>query len=94
MLGLRDGEALGIMRIMPGGETARLNAGPPPGMKTAEEQTHESIGQGKTGAMELIQDTLSDTVNMETWKLIAKELNTEETAAPWRSEKERGEKIL
>ena len=54
LLGLRDGEALGIMSIKPEGDTVRTvetitkEADPPPGAKRSGGQTQEQIDQRMT----------------------------------------------
>ena len=60
LLGLRDGENLGILKIRLKGNTARTGADPPPGAETRGRQTQEQIDQSMMEAMKLFQKALSE----------------------------------
>ena len=60
LLGLRDAEALGILKINPEGDTMRTNADPPPGAEMTGEQTQEQIDQSMMETMKLFQKAPSD----------------------------------
>ena len=60
LLGLRDGQTLGILKIILEGNLARMSTDPPPGAETRGRQTQEQLDQSMEDMMKLLQKALSE----------------------------------